>query len=153
MFGRIVAAIDSDPERSTKVVEAAKELARAFGSEVVVAHVREVERPPAMVAAAGRAGAIPPALHFESEEAARALVDAAVERLRSAGVRASGQIGPGPGSTAAGSTARELLEIADAFRSTLILVGDRGSRVTDLLLGSVAHRIVHLAGCSVLLVR
>jgi nucleotide-binding universal stress UspA family protein len=35
----------------------------------------------------------------------------------------------------------------------VIIVGDRGSRVTDLLLGSVAHKIVHSAPCPVLLVR
>ena len=49
MFETIVAAIDSDPERSARVVEAAQELAQKFGSEVVVAHVRDVERPQAMV--------------------------------------------------------------------------------------------------------
>jgi len=45
MFEKIVAAIDNDPERSAKVVDAARELAQKFQSEVVVAHVREVERP------------------------------------------------------------------------------------------------------------
>ena len=53
----------------------------------------------------------------------------------------------------AGSTARELLAIAQSFGATLIVVGDRGSRVSDVLLGGVAHRIVHLAACPVLLVR
>ncbi len=148
MFERIVAAIDSDPERSAKVVDAATGLARAFHSEVVVAHVREVERPSAMVAAAGRPGALPPSLHIESEEDATALVDDAIGRLRSAGVAANGRIGPG-----AGSTARELLEIAQAHNSNLIIVGDRDSRVTDVLLGGVAHKIAHLADCPVLLVR
>src|SRR5947199_3025985 len=81
MFERILAAIDSDPERSTRVVAAAQELARAFGSQLVVAHVRDVERPAATLATA-RASALPPALHVESEEEARALVDAAVERRR-----------------------------------------------------------------------
>jgi len=149
MFERIVAAIDSDPERSVRVVEAAKELAQKFSSEVVVAHVREVERPAAMVAPTARPGALPPVVHVESEEEARALVDAAVTRLQSAGIRADGQIAPGT----TGSTARELLAIAQAHDATLIVVGDRGSRVTDVLLGSVAYRIVHRAECPVLLVR
>lgn len=34
-----------------------------------------------------------------------------------------------------------------------IIVADRNSRVTDLLLGGVANRITHLASCSVLVVR
>src|SRR4030081_1976387 len=107
MLEKIVAAIDSDPERSAKVVQATRELALAHGSEVLVAHVREVERPGGGLA---RAGAIPPALHLETEEQARELVDAAVGRLRGEGVRARGQVGPG-----AGSTARELLAIASSF--------------------------------------
>ena len=114
----------------------------------MVAHVREVERPAAIVGTA-RPGALPPALHFESEEEARALVDAAVARLRGVGVQADGQIAPGT----TGSTARELLALAQSHGATLIVVGDRGSRVTDVLLGSVAYRIVHRAECPVLLVR
>lgn len=100
-----------------------------------------------MVGTAAKAGA-PPALHFESEEDAKRLVDHAVERMAVAGV-AAGQVGTG----AAGSAARELLDIADVHRANLILVGDRGSRVTEVLPGGVAHRIVHLARFSVLMVR
>jgi nucleotide-binding universal stress UspA family protein len=146
MFERIIAAIDSDPERSVKVIQATGELARACGSSVVVAHIRDVERSTATVT--GKAGAIPPALHLESEEEARQLVDSAVERLRGDGLQAEGQVGAG-----AGSTARELLALADAAGANLIVTGDRGSHVTDVLLGSVAHRVVHLAKVPVLLVR
>jgi nucleotide-binding universal stress UspA family protein len=148
MFEKIVAAIDSDPERSVRVLEASATLARAFESQVLVVHVRDVERPAAMVSTAGRGSGVPPALHFESEEEARRLVDDAVERLRAEGVQAEGQVGPG-----AASTARELLAIATAAGATQIVIGDRGSHVTDLLLGSVAHRVVHLAEIPVLLVR
>ena len=148
MFERIVAAIDSDPERSARVLEAAQELAQAFKSDVLVTHVRELERPSAMVMPTARAGATQPALHLESEEVARQLVDAAVERLRSSGVGAAGQVGP-----ATGSTARELLDIARSYGATVIVIGDRGSHVTDVLLGSVAHKVVHLAEVPVLLVR
>jgi nucleotide-binding universal stress UspA family protein len=148
MFERLVAAIDGDPARSVRVLEAAAELGRGLGSHVLVVHVREVERPAAMIASAARPGALPPVVHLESEEDARRLVDAAVDRLRTAGVRADGRLGSGEG-----STARELMEIAQSFGCSAIVVGDRGSRVSDLLLGSVAHRIVHLAPCPVVLVR
>ena len=146
MYERILAAIDSDPERSVKVIQATSELARACGSSVLVAHIRDVERPAATVT--GKAGAIPPALHLESEEEAKQLVDSAVERLRGDGLQAEGQVGPG-----AGSTARELLAIVDSAGANLIVIGDRGSHVSDVLLGSVAHRVVHLAKVPVLLVR
>jgi len=147
MFERIVAAIDSDPERSAKVTEATRVLAKGFESSVLVVHVRDVERQTTMVGAA-KAGAVPPSMHFETEEEARQLVDSAVERLRGDGLHAEGQVGPG-----AGSTARELLAIATSAGATEIVIGDRGSHVTDVLLGSVAHRVVHLAEIPVLLVR
>jgi len=46
-----------------------------------------------------------------------------------------------------------VFDIAQANGAILIIVGDRDSRVTDVLLGSVAHKIAHLADCPVLLVR
>jgi nucleotide-binding universal stress UspA family protein len=130
------------------VIAATTELALACHSQVLVAHVRDIERPSTMVTAAARAGAIPPSIHFESDERARELVDGAVENLRAAGIEAGGEVGSGEG-----STARELLDIARRFGATVIVVGDRGSHLSDLLLGSVANRIVHLASCPVLLAR
>ena len=90
MFEKLVAAIDSDPDRSVRVIAAAAEMARAFSSEVLVAHVRDLERPAAMVVTAARAGATAPAIHLESEEEAKQLVDSAVERLREVGITATG---------------------------------------------------------------
>jgi nucleotide-binding universal stress UspA family protein len=147
VFERIVAAIDSDAGRANQVMQAAGELGQKFGSQVLIVHVRDVERS-AMVAAVGKPGALPPIVHFETEERAQQLVDGAVQQLRDRGVTADGVVGSG-----AGSTARELLDIAQSHRANLIVVGDRDSRVTDVILGGVSHRIVHLADCPVLLVR
>lgn len=148
MFETIIAAVDVDPERTARIIDVAQEIAERFSSQVIVAHIRATERPAAMLAGAGRAGATMPAMQVESSTEARELVDSGVERLRNAGIHARGQIGEG-----AGSTAQELLGIADRTGSSLILVGDRDSRVSDLLLGGVANRIAHLAPCSVLIVR
>ncbi len=148
MFERIVAAIDSDAARGELVLKTAQELGLAFQSDVLVAHVRQLERRAEFLAAGGKPGALAPAVHFETEETAQELVNGAVEQLRQAGVKARGQVGTG-----AGSTARDLLDIARTHNASLIIVGDRNSRVTDVLLGGVAHRIVHLAECPVLLVR
>ena len=145
MFERIVAAIDSDPERSSKVVEATRELARARGSKVLLAHVREVERPASLLA---KAGALPPALHLNDNVDPRHLVDEAVTALRADGIDVSGQVGKNGSATAA-----ELLDLADGFGADLIIVGDLGSTVSDMLQGGVAHRIVPLADCPVLVVR
>ena len=148
MFERIVAAIDTDTERAAQVMQAAQELAQAFHSEVLVVHVRQLERSPASMATAGRPGGLPPLVHLETEDRAEELVNSAVDQLRSSGVRVRGQVG-----SAAGSTARQLLDVASEFGANLIVVGDRDSRVTDVVLGGVAHRIVHLAECPVLIVR
>jgi nucleotide-binding universal stress UspA family protein len=144
MFERIVAAIDIDPERSAKVVEATKELAQARRSKVLVAHVREVERPATLLA---KAGAVPPSLHLEDREAAKELIEDAVEALRREGVDVRGEF------EADGSTATHLLAIAKNFKANLIVVADREAKVSDLIQGGVAHRIVHQAESPVLVVR
>ena len=146
-FQRIVAALDIDPVRSEVVVRAVEQLARATGGDVLVVHVQELERP-AVIAGTPRPGALAPAAPFGTAHEAKVMVDTTVERLRATGIVAEGVVEP-----AEGSTARELLRIANDFGATVIVVGDRGSRVTDLLLGSVAHKIVRDAGCSVLLAR
>jgi nucleotide-binding universal stress UspA family protein len=145
MFERIVAAINSDSERSAKVVEAARELALARLSKVLIAHVREVERPASLLA---KAGAIPPALHLDDHSDAGHLVEETVKGLKAEGIEAEGRVGRNGSATAA-----ELLDIADGYSADLIIVGDLGSTVSDMLQGGVAHRIVHLAECPVLVVR
>jgi nucleotide-binding universal stress UspA family protein len=145
MFERIVAAINSDSERSAKVVEAARELALARVSKVLIAHVREVERPASLLA---KAGAIPPALHLDDRGDAGHLVEETVKELKAEGIEAEGRVGKNGSATAA-----ELLDLADGYSADLIIVGDLGSTVSDMLQGGVAHRIVHLAECPVLVVR
>jgi len=147
-FSRIVAAIDLVPTASSSVLRATHELAVAMRSKVLVAHIQESERP-AVVAAAPRAGLRPAPLAADAEarEAARA-VDVAVSELRSAGIDAELRVLPGEG-----STAKELLGVASSFGATLIIVGDHGGRISDVLLGSVAHKLVRTAPCPVLVVR
>ena len=149
LFDRIVAAIDNDPGRAAHVVGMAGDLARRMDATVMVVHVREYERA-ATMSGTPRPGAMPPPLYRETEDEARALVDGAVARLREDGVEAEGRVEPG---SAEGSTSRELVEIATRWDAKLIVVGDRGSRVSDVILGGTAHRIVQQAACSVLLVR
>ncbi|HEX4214223.1 MAG TPA: universal stress protein [Candidatus Dormibacteraeota bacterium] len=146
MFERIVAAIDDDAFRRKRVIEATRELAAARQSTVTVAHILELERR----AATGRPTTItaaPPRL--EDEALAKALVEEALAALREAGVNAKGVVRSGGGSP----TAKELLSIAGEADADLIIVGDRGAHLSDLLLGGVAYRIVHAARCPVLLVR
>jgi nucleotide-binding universal stress UspA family protein len=147
MFEKIVVAVDVDATRSARVLDAAVQVAVAADAEVRVALVQEVEHPAALVGTP-HAGALPPALHSETLASPKRVVDDAVERFR-----LSGLVADGTGEGGDGSTARELLHVANAFEASLIVVGDSGSRVTDFLLGGVARKILRDADCSVLLVR
>lgn len=147
MFERILVGIDNSPQ-ATRVLGTVSELASKLGATVVVVHVRDVSLPVTMAATAGRPGAMPRGGTVEDEQAAHELVQSAVQTLADAGVQASGQVGSGWG-----ATAKELLRLAEEHRAELIVVGSHGSAVAQILLGSVAYRVVHQAACPVLVVR
>jgi nucleotide-binding universal stress UspA family protein len=147
MFERILVGVDASPH-STKVLSVAQDLALKSRASVLIAHVRDVPLPVTMAASAGRPGAMPRGPIAEDEQSANELVQGAVRTLQTAGVDAKGEV-----VSAWGATARELLKIADTFRADTIVVGHHGSQVAQILLGSVAYRIVHQATCPVLVVR
>jgi nucleotide-binding universal stress UspA family protein len=135
MLEKILLAVD-ESEHARKAVPAAVELARAGGGTVHVLHVREVVLATSTVV-------------DDSPEEARRLVAGVVEELRQAGVAAEGSLR----SSTAGA-ARAILEQARDLDATLIVLGSRGlGALGGLLLGSVAHKILQLASCPVLVVR
>ena len=72
--------------------------------------------------------------------------------------RAAGMVGPDPGPTdkriEAGTAAEVILAAIDRVRADLIVLGSRGlSQISELLLGSVSHRITTHASCSTLVVK
>jgi nucleotide-binding universal stress UspA family protein len=135
MLEKILLAVD-ESEHARKAVPAAIELARAGGGTVHVLHVREV------VFARATVGGDTP------EEAER-LVAGVVEELKQAGVAAEGSV-----RSAAAGPARAILEQADDLDASMIVLGSRGlGALGGLLLGSVAHKILQLAACPVLVVR
>jgi nucleotide-binding universal stress UspA family protein len=120
------------------------ELASIHGSRVLVVHGRDLP----LVAPSGRP--TPPLVErWETDEDAQQLVDAAVSELQAAGVDVRGQVLPGQG-----RIGDKILEAAEAEGADLIVLGSRGmSRVEEVMIGSVSHKIVHLAKCPVLLTR
>jgi nucleotide-binding universal stress UspA family protein len=53
-----------------------------------------------------------------------------------------------------GRAARVILELASAEGADVIVLGSRGlSDLAGLVLGSVTHKVLHLAHCPVLVVR
>jgi nucleotide-binding universal stress UspA family protein len=137
MLEKLLLAVD-DSEHARKTLPAVVELARAGGGSVHVLHVREVYYP------------VRPTVVGDTPEAAQQLVESFVDELAQAGVKAEGSVHPSTG----GSPAAAILERARELGTGLIVVGSHGrSSLGGLLLGSVAHKIIQLSACPVLVVR
>jgi nucleotide-binding universal stress UspA family protein len=137
MFDRILLAVDGS-EPSNRATAATAELAHRLGSEVIVLHVKETEI--TWVAA----------VELESGEEAADLVDKTVRMLKDRGISARGELHR----TAYGRAARVILETAADADTKMIVMGSRGlSDLAGLVMGSVAHKVLHLARIPVLVVR
>jgi nucleotide-binding universal stress UspA family protein len=138
MYKSLLVAVDHS-EITERVLAAACDLAALSHGEVWVLHLREREVLP-------RAGLIA----SESTDEAQAAVDAAVDELAKAGVTAHGTVR----NTIFGHAAREIIEDAKEHDADVIVMGSRGrGDLTGLLLGSTAHKVIHLADRPVLVVR
>lgn len=137
MFEKIVVAVDGS-EPSDRAVQLAGNLAGKYGADVTVVHVREREY--------SRVGAYEVETPVESEE----ILDTAVRTLKDLGVSARGEMRH----ALVGSAAREIIDVAQTEGVGLVVMGTRGlSDWSGLLLGSVAHKVLHLGECPVLVVR
>jgi nucleotide-binding universal stress UspA family protein len=137
MFETILLAVDGS-KPSDRAVEVAEQLALKAGSEVVVMHVRE-----RFVNALGF-------IEAETPDEAYELVESVVLRIKDAGVSARAEIE----SAIHGYVPREILQMADATGTSCIVMGSRGlSDFAGLVMGSVAHKVLHLARCPVMVVR
>jgi nucleotide-binding universal stress UspA family protein len=144
MFERILVSVDGSPD-SDKAVNATLEEARVHGSDVIVVHGRDV----AIVAPPANPIAAAAETQLESDDEAERLVDDAVRQLVEAGVKARGRVLP-----MAGRLGYQIVEVAEAENVGVIVLGSRGmSRLQEVLIGSVANKVIHLAKCPVLLVR
>ena len=137
MYDRLLAAVDQS-EVSPRVIAAAKELASLSQGQVWVLHLREREF--------GRLGLTP----IESDEQARGPVSAGVEALTQAGIDAHGEVRE----TVFGHAAREIVKGAQEHDASVIIMGSRGrSELTEAILGSTAHKVIHLTDRPVMVVR
>jgi nucleotide-binding universal stress UspA family protein len=139
MFDRILVAVDHS-EISDRALLAARDLALLSKGEVWVLHLRERE-----VAVKTSV-----ALTDETMDEASAAVAAAVDMLIAAGVKAHGDVG----TTVHGYAARSIVEDAIEHDVDVIVMGTRGrGDLAGLVLGSTAHKVIHLADRPVLIVR
>jgi nucleotide-binding universal stress UspA family protein len=138
MYKSLLVAVDHS-EITERVLGAARDLATLAHGEVWVLHLREREVMP-------RAGLIA----SESTDDAQAAVDAAVDELAKAGVTAHGAVR----NTIFGHAAREIVDDAKDHDVDVIVMGSRGrGDLAGLMLGSTAHKVIHLADRPVLVVR
>jgi nucleotide-binding universal stress UspA family protein len=139
MYERLLVAVDHS-EITERVIAAAQDLASLSGGEVWVLHLREREVMPP------RGGT----MATETSDEAHAKVDAAVAELTQAGIKAHGEVR----NTLYGHAGREIVEDAKTHDVGVIVMGSRGlGDLAGLVLGSTAHKVIHLADRPVLVVR
>ena len=130
MYERILLALDAGRVASAAVPVVA-ELAGRSDTEVLVVHVRDIER------------------ELRTRYEAEQLVERTVGRLRALGVRARGEVR----TIVRGDVARTLLQSAAWFDADMVVLGSHGrSELGGLLLGSVGQRVAAGTGAAVMLV-
>jgi nucleotide-binding universal stress UspA family protein len=137
MFGTILLAVDGSPY-AQRAAELVGRLAEG-GDNVVVLHVTEI-----MPIHGGTSVELD--LDGEGMEAARRVG----RELEQAGVPAKVELVR----AFAGHVAKIIVDVARDYGAGVIVVGSRGrGDLTALLLGSVAHKVIHLADRPVLVTR
>jgi nucleotide-binding universal stress UspA family protein len=139
MYDKILVAVDHS-EISDRAVIAARDLALLSKGEIWVLHLRERE-------VAARTAMV---IADETEDEAKASVDAIVGKLTAAGVKAHGEVR----NTLFGYAGREIVDDAIQHGVDVIVMGSRGrGDLAGLILGSTAHKVIHLTDRPVLVVR
>src|SRR6516164_8052424 len=139
MYEKILVAVDHS-EISARALAAARGLASLSHGEVWVLHLRERE-------VMGKTGLL---TSTESSDEASAAVSDAVEQLTQAGIKAHAVVRD----TVFGYAAREIVSDAAGLGADVIVMGTRGrGDLAGLVLGSTAHKVIHLADRPVLVVR
>ena len=138
MYERLLVAVDHS-EASARVLAAARDLASLSQGKVWVLHLREKE-------VIAQMGDVPSESDAEADQAVREGVDL----LRQAGIDAEGEVRQ----TTFGHAAREIVADAKEHDASVIIMGSRGrGGFAGALLGSTAHKVIHLTDRPVMVVR
>ena len=136
MFVTIVFAIDGS-QPSDRAVDYAGRLAKESGSLIVAVHVKEIM--------AGRAAG---PVHVDEDEILTK-VRGQIKQFNDDGIKAELQVT----SSMTGGPAHIIADAAVKESADIIVTGTRGhTALAGVFLGSVAQRLLHLAGCPVLVV-
>ncbi len=148
MITKMLVPVDGS-ERALKAVELASDLADKYGAKLVLLHVSTTRKLPDSVKHFLEVEHIqePPAWLYESAVADH-ILQKAEERAKARGLTAV--------QTAVrdGDPARVIVEFAKQQKIDAIVMGTRGvSDLRGLFMGSVAHKVSHLAECTVVAVK
>jgi nucleotide-binding universal stress UspA family protein len=137
MFETVVLALDGS-EQSDRAVPVAAALAKQAGGRIVVVHVDE--------RTAIRGGLQP--VHLDEEELTEK-VKGQADALSADGLEVKVELI----STVLGGPAPAIASVAADTDADVIVLGSHGnSALTGMLVGSVAHKLLHIAGRPVLVV-
>lgn len=138
MFERVLIAVDGSAH-SERALQVAGELAELAGAEARVVHVREILLFP-------RSGEVSDEDRVEAAE----VLERAAEKLRAAGVKVTTVLR----TSVNGQVCREILDEADSWHATLLVLASRGlSDIAGIVIGSTAHKLLHLSHLPILVVR
>ncbi|HHH40296.1 MAG TPA: universal stress protein [Sedimenticola sp.] len=139
-YKHILLAVDFSPE-NRKVIGKAQELARKDGAEITLIHV--VEYTSAMYA-----GDIPlPEDLALDQRLAEQAADKLAALAKEYGMESAER------RVEIGVPKREIVRVAQEIGADLICIGSHGRHGLQLLLGSTANGVLHMAKCDVLAVR
>ena len=139
-YQRILVAIDLTPE-GNKVLEQAIDLSQQYGATLTLVNV--VEHVPSVYSAESSFPEIP--------DIEKQLNEKAEEQL--AKIMEEFKVTDSASFIRSGSAKHEIIDLAKEIETDLIVVGSHGRHGLQLLLGSTANGILHLAKCDVLAVR
>ena len=136
MFDTIVLALDGSDE-ARNAIPVATELAEKEEAKLVIAHVLQYP--------AAKGGEVPP----PGEDEIRAEIKQQAKDLSTRGIPVEVEFAD----AVLGGPAHAIVDIADRTGADLIVTGTRGrTSVAGVLLGSVTHRLLHIAKRPVLAV-
>ena len=144
-------AVDGSPQ-GWKAMELATTLAKTSDAELLLVHVVPIKPVPKGIEGWAETEGLSPEEAYAMLQPDRTLGDnitlEAESRVKAAGLDSvSSQV-------AEGNVAKEIVRLAKDNGTDMIFLGSRGlSDVQGLLLGSVSHKVSHLAPCTCVLVK
>ena len=151
MSKKFLVAVDGS-DHSWKALDLATELARVADAELIILHVVPYEPMPEGLKQFAKIEGMSidegEARFHMSRMFGDRIVNEAEERARDNGLDRVTTL------VAEGNAAHEIVEVAKTKDTEMVFVGSRGlGKVSGMLMGSVSHKVMHLAPCTCVAVK